>query len=213
MKTLELQYLEHPDRSICFLELHALKRFSFDGNMTDLLDEYPEINNRWMFWAEHYNAKVKQVHRDLTFDLNKGVYATIDEFYEASKHLLTPKVRGKALRDKKKRSGQEAYRREQLDDSFIDNPPLISAAKKAALALADEDASEDKIAAKALELASAHPCDNPLTDDQVKTLIKVISDQIAKHLRLERIEAKILDEGNKKPLFYVWQNQTQSCCW
>ena len=59
MKTVELQYIEHPDRSICFLELHALKRFSFDGNMTDLLDEYPEINNRWMFWAEHYNAKAK----------------------------------------------------------------------------------------------------------------------------------------------------------
>ncbi len=65
------------------------------------------------------------------------------------------------------------------------------------MALADEDASEDKIAARALELASAHPCDNPLTDDQVKTLIKVISDQIAKHLKLERIEAIILDEGNK----------------
>ena len=89
---LELQYLEHPDRSICFLELHALKRFSFNRNMTDLLDEYPEINNRWMFWSEHYNAKAKQVHRDLMFDLNKGVYATIDEFCEALKHLLKPKV-------------------------------------------------------------------------------------------------------------------------
>ena len=201
LKTVELQYLEHPDRSICFLELHALKRFSFDGNMTDLLDEYTEINNRWMFWSEHYNAKAKQVHRDLMFDLNKGVYATIDEFYEALKHLLKPKVRGKALRDKKKRSGQKAYQREQLGDGFIDNPPLISAAKKAALALADDDAGEDEIAAKALELASEHPCDNPLTDDQMKTLIKVISDQIAKHLKLERIEAKILDEGNKNLYF------------
>ena len=201
MKTVELHYTEHPDRTICFLELHALKRFSFDGNMTDLLDEYPEINNRWMFWAEHYNTKAKQVHKDLMFDLNKGVYATIDEFYEALKHLLKPKVRGIALRDKKKRSGQEAYQREQLGDGFIDNPPLISAAKSAALALADDDAGEDEIVAKALELASEHPCDNPLTDDQMKTLIKVISDQIAKHLKLERIEAKILDEGNKSVYF------------
>ena len=72
-------------------------------------------------------------------------------------------------------------------------PALISAAKKAALSLADDDSSEDKVATKALELAS----DNPLTDDQMKTLIKVISDQITKHLKLERIEAKILDEGNK----------------
>ena len=117
------------------------------------------------------------------------------------KHLLKPKVRGKALRDKKKRSGQEAYQREQLGDGFIDNPPLISAAKSAALALADDDAGEDEIAAKALELASEHPCDDPLTDDQMKTLNKVISDQIAKHLKLDRIEAKILDEGNKNLYF------------
>ena len=65
------------------------------------------------------------------------------------------------------------------------------------MALADDDAGEDEIAAKALELASEHPCDDPQTDDQMKTLNKVISDQIAKHLKLDRIEAKILDEGNK----------------
>tara|TARA_B100000780_G_scaffold123067_1_gene86260 strand:- start:470 stop:757 length:288 start_codon:yes stop_codon:yes gene_type:complete len=75
----------------------------------------------------------------------------------------------------------------------VKRPALISAGKKAALSLADDDSSEDKVATKALELAS----DNPLTDDQMKTLIKVISDQITKHLKLERIEAKILDEGNK----------------
>jgi hypothetical protein len=43
-----------------------------------------------------------------------------------------PKVRGKALRDQKKRSGQDAYQREQLGDGFINNAPLISAAKSAA---------------------------------------------------------------------------------
>ena len=69
------------------------------------------------------------------------------------------------------------------------------------MALADDNASEDQIASKALELASEHPCDNPLTDDQMKTLIKVISDQITKHLKLDRIEAKILDEGNKNLYF------------
>ena len=46
------------------------------------------------------------------------------------------------------------------------------------MALADDDAGEDEIAAKALELASEHPCDDPLTDDQMKTLNKVISDQM-----------------------------------
>jgi hypothetical protein len=37
-------------------------------------------------------------------------------------------------------------------------------------------------------------------------------DQIARHLELDRIEAKILDEG-KKSLFHVRQNQTQTRCW
>ena len=87
MKTVELQYLEHPDKSICFLELHALKRFSFDGNMTNLLDEYSEVSNRWIFWAEHYNAKAKPVHRELMGDLNTGVYETLAEFHEALKHF------------------------------------------------------------------------------------------------------------------------------
>mgnify|MGYP000983664767 CR=1 FL=1 len=125
----------------------------------------------------------------------------LDGFYTALSKLSKPKIKGKALRDKKKRSGQEAYLREQLGDGFIDNPPLISAAKSAALALADDDAGEDEIVAKTLELASEHPCDDPLTDDQMKTLNKVISDQIAKHLKLDRIEAKILDEGNKNLYF------------
>ena len=69
------------------------------------------------------------------------------------------------------------------------------------MALADDDAGEDEIVAKTLELASEHPCDDPLTDDQMKTLNKVISDQIAKHLKLDRIEAKILDAGNKNLYF------------
>ena len=70
------------------------------------------------------------------------------------------------------------------------------------MALADEDAGENKIAVKALELANEHSCDNPLTDNQMKTLNKVISNQITKHLKLERIEAKILNEGNKN-LYFV----------
>ena len=69
------------------------------------------------------------------------------------------------------------------------------------MALADEDAGEDKIAAKTLDLASEHSDDNPLTDNQMKTLINVISDQIAKHLKLKQIEARILDEGNKNLYF------------
>ena len=55
--------------------------------MTNLLDEYSEVSNRWIFWAEHYNAKAKPVHRELMGDLNTGVYETLAEFHEALKHF------------------------------------------------------------------------------------------------------------------------------
>ena len=76
--------------------------------------------------------------------MNNGEIECLDGFYTALSKLSKPKIKGKALRDKKKRSGQKAYQREQLGDGFIDNPPLISAAKSAALALADDDAGEDE---------------------------------------------------------------------
>ena len=201
MKTVELQYLEHPNLALRFLELEAIVKFTYEGNRSLFVEENEQLDQRSFYWQQAFNEAKRPDYIALRAALSKGEIGSLGDFYKDLSKLNKPKVKGKALRDKKKRSGQEAYQREQLGDGFIDNPPLISAAKSAALALADDNASEDQIASKALELASEHPCDNPLTDDQMKTLIKVISDQIAKHLKLERIEAKILDEGNKNLYF------------
>ena len=201
MKTVELQYLEHPNLVLRFLELEAIVKFTYEGKLSLFAKEHEQLYQRSFYWRQSFNEAKRPDYIALNKSLNKGEIECLEDFYAALSKLNKPKIKGKALRDKKKRSGQEAYQREQLGGGFVDNPPLISAAKKAALALADDNASEDQIASKALELASEHPCDNPLTDDQVKTLIKVISDQIAKHLKLDRIEAKILDEGNKNLYF------------
>ena len=201
MKTVELQYLEHPNLALRFLELEAIVKFTYEKNWSLFAEEYEQLYQKSFYWRQSFIDAKRPDYTALKDSLNKDEIECLDGFYAALSKLSKPKIKGKALRDKKKRSGQEAYQREQLGDGFIDNPPLISAAKKAALALADDDAGEDEIAAKALKLASEHPCENPLTDDQMKTLIKVISDQIAKHLKLERIEAKILDEGNKNLYF------------
>jgi len=201
LKTLELQYLEHPNLVLRFLELEAIVKFTYEGKLSLFAKEHEQLYQRSFYWRQSFNEAKRPDYIALNKSLNNGEIECLEDFYAALSKLSKPKIKGKALRDKKKRSGQEAYQREQLGDGFIDNPPLISAAKSAALALADDDAGEDEIAAKALELASEHPCDDPLTDDQMKTLNKVIADQIAKHLKLDRIEAKILDEGNKNLYF------------
>ena len=201
MKTVELQYLEHPNLVLRFLELEAIVKFTYEKNWSLFAEEHEQLYQRSFYWRQSSNDAKRPDYTALRAAVSKGEIVDLEDFYAALSKLNKPKVRGKALRDKKKRSAQDAYQREQLGDGFIDNPPLISAAKSAALGLADDNASEDQIASKALELASEHPCDNPLTDDQMKTLIKVISDQIAKHLKLERIEAKILDEVNKNLYF------------
>ena len=184
-----------------FLELAAIVKITYEGKLSLFAKEHEQLDQKSFHWRQSFNEAKRADYIALNKSLNKGEIECLEDYYAALSKLNKPKIKGKALRDKMKRSGQEAYQREQLGGGFIDNPPLISAAKSAALALADDDAGEDEIAAKALELASGQPCDNPLTDDQMKTLIKVISDQIAKHLKLERIEAKILDEGNKSVYF------------
>ena len=46
---------------------------------------------------------------------------SMEEFYRELDKLLKPKPLGKALKDKKQRTAQSAYQKEQLGDAFIDN--------------------------------------------------------------------------------------------
>ena len=88
-----------------------------------------------------------------------------------------------------------------MGDAFIDNNQLISAAKKASLDLADANADQPTIILRAKVLAELYSHNAPLTDEQLQTLIDLINNQIDKHLKLDRIEAKILDQNNKNLYF------------
>ena len=88
-----------------------------------------------------------------------------------------------------------------MGDAFIDNNQLISAAKKTSLDLADANADQATIILRAKVLAELYSHDAPLTDEQLQTLIDLINNQIDKHLKLDRIEAKILDQNNKNLYF------------
>ena len=52
----------------------------------------------------------------------------MDEFYSELDKLFKPKSFGKKLKDKKKRTAQSAYQKEQLGDAYIDNKELLSKA-------------------------------------------------------------------------------------
>ena len=140
MKTLELQYLEHPNLVLRFLELEAIVKFTYEGKLSLFAKEHEQLYQRSFYWRQSFNEAKRPDYIALNKSLNKGEIECLEDFYAALSKLNKPKIKGKALRDKKKRSGQEAYQREQLGGGFVDNPPLISAAKKAALALADDNA-------------------------------------------------------------------------
>ena len=75
----------------------------------------------------------------------------MDAFYRELDKLLKPKSLGKMLKDKKKRTAQSAYQKEQLGDAFIDNTQLLSKAKQSAFQLAEDNADRAMIVAKAHE--------------------------------------------------------------
>ena len=196
-------FTTHPDKEIRFLEVHALKKLVYAGSSTDLYKMHPNIAKGWPYWADHYNAKAKKTHKDFMRDLNSGVYPTIDDFYEGIKKLLKPVPKGKALRDKKKRTAQKAYQQDKLGDAFIDNAPLLAEARIVARELAHNDADEITVSTKAKVLAEIYSWHKPLTDGQLETLTNYIQDQMEKHLKLNRIEAKILDMKDKN-IYYMY---------
>ena len=126
----------------------------------------------------------------------------MDEFYSLIDKLLKPKPLGKALKDKKQRTAQSAYQKEQLGDDYIDNNVLLSKAKQSAFQLAEHNADKNMIVVRANELVKEHS-NETLSPEQLNTLITYIEKQIHNHLKLDRVEASIIDTDNKNMYFNV----------
>jgi hypothetical protein len=197
------QFTEHPDKAIRFVEYQALLRLVYSGDTRALLEAHPEVEGRWPYWQDYYHSKPHKKHKELMSELMAGVYPTIDNFYVGIKKLLKPAIKGKALRDKKKRTAQKEYQKEKLGEAYIDNDELISQARKVALELADTGADEEAINIKVKVLAEMYTWDAPLSDIQLENLTDFVKAKIEKHLKLDRIEAKILDARDKN-LYYMY---------
>ena len=174
----------------------------FEQKWNKLGEAFPIYDQRPFYWLEHFHAKAKDKHRLIKGKLYKKEITTMEEFYHELDKLLKPKPLGKALKDKKQRTAQSAYQKEQLGDAFIDNNKLLSKAKQSAFHVAEHNADKDMIVVRANELVKEHS-NETLSPKQLDTLITYIQAQVDKHLRLDRVEASIIDTDDKNIVF-MW---------
>ena len=202
MTIIEHKYFEHPDFVIRHLEWTAFQCIHFDKNWIKTSDAFPKYEQRAFRWIDPFNAKAKDIHHQIKSKLYRKEITSMDEFYSLIDKLLKPKPLGKALKDKKQRTAQSAYQREQLGDAYIDNNELLSKAKQSAFQLAEDNADKDMIVTRANELVNEHS-NEALSDEQLDTLITYIQAQVYKHLKLDRVEASIIDKDNKN-MYFMW---------
>ena len=203
MTDIKPRFFDHPDLCIRYLEWVAIKKLVFNGDGRKHHNYFEDTVKGWPFWTDHYTDNHKLRHTEIMSSANNGTYKNIDEFYAAIDALLKPKPKGKALKDKKKRTAQSAYQREKLGDAFIENDALISAAKACAYNLSEASADTHTVALKAAELAARHSKDEVLTEAQMTELFALIQRQIDRHQKPDNIESKLIDEDNKN-LYFMW---------
>ena len=199
MTDIQPKYFDQADPCLAYLEFTAIKKFAFNGRATDVYDAF-DCSRKWMVWTEVASKTAKQEHKDILASMRKGEIASLDAFYAETSKLLKPKPRGNMLKDKKKRTAQKAYQRDNKSDAFIDNDPLFHAAAKAAVELAEARADRT---AKAATLAKEFDDGTPLTDAQMSVLCDYIKQRIDKHQKLDRIEAALIDDPDKN-VYYMW---------
>ena len=196
------KYFEHPDFVIRHLEWTAFQYIHFDKSWIKTSDAFPKYEQRAFHWVDPFNAKAKDIHHQIKGKLYKKEITSMDEFYSELDKLLKPKSFGKKLKDKKHRTAQSAYQKEQLGAAFIDNKLLLSKAKQSAFQLAEERTDKDIIEAKAHELVKLYS-NEALSPEQLNNLIKYIQAQVDKHLKLDRVEAYIIDTDDKN-IYFMW---------
>ena len=112
MKTAALQYLEYPNLALRFRELETTVEFTYEKHRSLFAEEHEQLDQSSFHWRQSFNEAKRPDYIALNKSLNKGEIECLEDFYAALSKLSKPKIKGKALRDEKKRLGQEAYQRE-----------------------------------------------------------------------------------------------------
>ena len=203
MTDIEPRFFDTENKILAHLEWEAIRIINFNGSYMDIADAYPKFEQRQFYWIDLFNDQASDEHHAIKRKIWKKEYASLEDFYSALKPLLKPKKKGKALRDAKHRTAQASYQREQLGDAFIEGKPeLFKDARDVAKYIADKGNDEDVFSDQLSQLIFRHKALD-LTDTQIQTLWNFLDAQVDKHLKLDRVEAAILDENNKN-LYFMW---------
>ena len=167
-----------------------------------MMKYFEAFSQRYCKWHDYYLDERKDGHSQIMYLINDGTYKAMDDFYEAINELLKPRKLGKALKDAKKRTSQAAHQLEQLGEDFLDNPDLFKEARQVAKYIADKGKSDEMFLDQLTQLVFRHNVDK-FTDGQIKTIWKFLDRHVEKHLKLDRVEAAIIDDDNKN-LYFMW---------
>jgi hypothetical protein len=210
MTDIKPRYFDHPDACLSYLEFTAIKKFAFSGSANELYEAFDGSYLKSVVWTEKMHANAKQHHTEILTNIGNGNITDLASFYDAASAMLKPKPRGKMLKDKKKRTSQKEYQRDNKGEAFIDNDLLLSAAAKSAFDLAEAHADKASVALKAAELAGQFDNGTPLTEIQMSVLRDYIQQRIDKHQKLDRIEAALIDDPDKN-VYYMWGQIKRRC--
>ena len=203
MKDIEPRFFDTKNKILAHLEWEAIKVIHFDGSFMNIADAYPKYDQPQFHWIQQYYDNATDKHHEIKSKITLKEYQSLDDFYEALRPLLKPKKKGKALKDAKHRTAQASYQREQLGDGFIEGKPeLFKDARDVAKYIADVGKGEAIFTDQLAQLLFRHKA-LELSDTQIQTLWNFLDKQVEKHLKLDRVEAAILDEDNKN-LYFMW---------
>ena len=198
----EPRFFEGDNKFLAHLEWEAIRVICFNGSSMDICEAYPKFEQRHFYWIDPFTFKASDEHHTLRAKVRRKEFETLDDFYQALKPFLKPRKLGKALKDAKRRTSQAAHQLEQLGEDFIDNPDLFKEARQVAKYIADRGKSDDVFTDQLTQLIFRHNVDK-FTDGQIKTIWKFLDKQVEKHLKLDRVEAAILDDDDKN-LYFMW---------
>lgn len=219
----DLRYCEHPFLALRYFEWAAIERLHAKPQGERMHDLYPNLP--FGVWLEEFNGfKVKVSHSPRTRDawvandIGKiGPDRELDTLEKVYAHITTqlkPKRRGNALKDDKIAIGQREYQRETLGDAYVDNLLLLSAAKSACKAVAEQGGSSEAVQAlidqKARTLEEMH-CDEPLSAPQRATLRTTIMQPIVDELMAVGVVERMLLTSKEKQAYFLWGHIKANC--
>ena len=201
------KYFKHTDLCIRFLEWKALNKADPTNpelkvdNLSDWSNHFYEFAKDWQKQlGNRLSAHGKFALSDFYEEIERGIYAIPQE----KKPLARPAIRRSLAyqANERKAQGRRTYQKAKLGDAFVENDTLISAIKLKAKELSDTRDPSESFLNEVSKLAS-ELSETPLSDDQLKAMSDLVSNEISKHQALDRAEAKLIDLDDKNAWF-LW---------